>query len=252
MEYFIVGFPLKRPKSPEHWNNFFIKTGRKSRMQELELEPKNFLTFKEEIKKRKFKAIVVTMPYKKKLLNICDTFDISASTTRSTNLIINQYSNLIAYNTDVLGFELSLLKKNINMNGFDNFVIYGYGGTGEALAKYISKKFKKFIFVITSKNLKDTKYIKFFKKINKKLNNTLIINCTPIGSTLSKEKLYTSPFSKKFLDSFTNSFVYDINYKISKKNDLKKICIKKNFKYMNGLYMNKIQAKEAIKITFPE
>ena len=137
------------------------------------------------------------------------------------------------------------------MNGFDNFVIYGYGGTGEALAKYISKKFKKFIFVITSKNLKDTKYIKFFKKINKKLNNTLIINCTPIGSTLSKEKLYNSPFSKKFLDGFTNSFVYDINYKISKKNDLKKICIKKNFKYMNGLYMNKIQAKEAIKITFP-
>lgn len=53
MEYFIVGFPLKRPKSPEHWNNFFIKTGRKSRMQELELEPKNFLTFKEKIKKKK-------------------------------------------------------------------------------------------------------------------------------------------------------------------------------------------------------
>ena len=79
----------------------------------------------------------------------------------------------------------------------------------------------------------------------KNLNNALVINCTPIGSILSKKN--ESPFSSKFINQFHNSLIYDVNYKISKKkNELKKFCLNSSNQYMNGLSMNMIQAKEAI------
>ena len=244
MKYFIIGYPLINPNSPIIWNNFFFKKGLSDKMEELEIYPKKFASFKNAILKKNFKAIVVTMPFKKKIMKICNEFHLSSKLTNSCNLIIKNEKKIIGYNTDIIGFEKSLIKKKYSISTFEHCIIYGFGGVGSAIAKYISKKFKKKIYIISSKKYKDQKYIKFNNIKFENLNNALVINCTPIGSILSKKN--ESPFSSKFINQLHNSLIYDVNYKISKKNELKKFCLNSSNQYMNGLSMNKIQAKEAI------
>ena len=158
MKYFIIGYPLINPNSPIIWNNFFFKKGLSDKMEELEIYPKKFASFKKAILKKNFKAIVVTMPFKKKIMKICNEFHLSSKLTNSCNLIIKNEKKIIGYNTDIIGFEKSLIKKKYSISTFEHCIIYGFGGVGSAIAKYISKKFKKKIYIISSKKYKDQKY----------------------------------------------------------------------------------------------
>ena len=251
MDYFIVGYPMLAPRSPVIWNDYFIKNKMTQRMFSKELIPSELKSFIINKKKKKdFKAMVITMPYKKKLNLLCDDFDESAEMTGSVNLIINRSKKLIGFNTDIIGFEKSLNRKKFFIQNFDKIIIYGYGGTGEAISKYISKKYGKEIYVISSKENLNFNSISFESDIGNNLLNFLIINCTPLGSQLSNDKGINSPFSFDFLKKFKNSCIFDINYKISKKNNLERDCLSLDLEYLNGLMMNRIQAEEAIRLTF--
>ena len=66
MKYFIIGYPLINPNSPIIWNNFFFKKGLSDKMEELEIYPKKFASFKAILKKI-LKQLLLLCPLKKKL-----------------------------------------------------------------------------------------------------------------------------------------------------------------------------------------
>ena len=67
----ILGHPLKNPRSIKIWKNFFKKKKIKANMLKFEITPKKLHNFISYIKKeKKFRAMAVTMPYKKKNLKI--------------------------------------------------------------------------------------------------------------------------------------------------------------------------------------
>ncbi len=81
-------------------------------------------------------------------------------------------------------------------------------------------------------------------------NPCLIINCTPLGSNLKKKYVNQSIISWnlfKFIDK--KSYVFDIVYK-PKITRLAFFCKKFKIHYTNGLKMNTVQAKKALKIVF--
>tara|TARA_B100000035_G_C20946530_1_gene530002 strand:- start:235 stop:1014 length:780 start_codon:yes stop_codon:yes gene_type:complete len=247
----IIGYPLKKPRSPIIWNKFFKKNKIKSKMLALEINKKNF---NREIKKifsnKFFLASAITMPYKIEINKYANYLDQSSKLSKSTNLIIKKKNKFYAYNTDIYGF-LNSVKRYLKIK---DIIIFGLGGSGSAIYNYLSKKFNYKSFLIITKKIKKNKLnTKYLKKI--KLNNIdirkkyLIINCTPLGSNLKKEFENKSILNDDFLKKINkSSIVYDLVYK-PKKTKLFYQCMKNKIKYINGIEMNTFQANKAIEIT---
>ena len=249
----ILGHPLKNPRSIKIWKKYFKKNNIRSKMEKFDIVPKNLPKFFQFIKKeRNFKATAVTMPYKKEVLKYLDDVDEFAKKAGAVNLIIKKRKKLIGYNTDLFG-AFNSIKNEITK--FDRIIIIGLGGTGEAIFKYLSSRYKNKEFVLISKKYKikkKSKKIQILNKINSKIlfKPALIINCSPLGSDLKKRFIKKTPIKKEFVDNInSSSFVFDIIYS-PKKTIFSKICKKNKLKYLNGLKMNTLQAFRALELAF--
>jgi shikimate dehydrogenase len=245
----IIGYPLKKPRSVKLWKDFFSKKKINSKMLEFNF---NKLEFNKKIKKllieKEFLASAITMPYKTSIKKYVDVLNETAELSQSVNLIIKFKNKIYGFNTDVYGL-LKSLSKNIS---FKNIIIVGMGGSGNAIYNYINKKYKKNFIIISSKKKKYGKNTKLFRALkyaeilqNKKY---LIINCTPLGSNLSRKFIEKTPIENFILNKISKkSYVFDIVYK-PKKTKLFYQCKKFKIKYKNGLEMNTFQGKKALDI----
>ena len=222
-------------------------------MQKFEVSNSGFNNFLKKIRySENFLAMAVTMPYKQKIISHLDALDNFATKTKSVNLVVKKKNKLIAYNTDIFGAIESIKHK---LKIYNLIVIIGLGGTGTAIFNYLIKTYPNKKFVLISKKNKNffkKKEIVVLKKISKQILNkkALIINCTPLGSSLKKNLVNKTPLNKKNLIYINyKSFIFDIIYS-PKKTILNSLCKKNNISYMNGIYMNTIQAKKALKIVF--
>ena len=249
----IVGHPLKVPRSIIIWKRYFNKNKISSSMEGFDLKPQHFSKFVEFIKKeKKFLAMAVTMPYKKKILKYLDKLDAYAFKTQSVNLVVKKSKLLLGYNTDVFG-AIESIKKEIKL--YDNILIIGLGGTGQAIYNFLSKTFKSKSFILISsksKKLFKRKNLILIKKLNTKIigKSSLIINCTPLGSSLKKNLIKKTPIKEsQFRHINRTSFIFDVVYS-PKKTKLSKLCKKYKIRYINGILMNTVQAQRALQIVF--
>ena len=254
MKCFIIGYPLNKPRSVVLWKSFF----KKKKLYEFTMNPM-------EVKKKNAKKIInsflvdknffasaVTMPLKKELVKYVKFGNSLTKIAGSINLILKVRKNLIGYNTDIFA-ALKTIQKIKNKK---KILIIGLGGTGKPLAKVLAMKFKKSeIVCVSSKKHKDllsNKNIDIKKNILKVdlSSSNLIINCTPIGSNLTKSYEKLSPITQKELNLVDKKAnVFDIIYK-PRKTLLSKFCEKRKIKYHNGINMNTLQAKEALNIIY--
>ena len=149
---------------------------------------------------REFKATAVTMPYKISVMKYMHDLDSYAQKAKSVNLIIKKNKKLIGFNTDVYGAYESVKKIIPN---YRLIIIIGLGGTGSAIFNFLKKKGKNNEFlIITSKKLKNMRNVVFKKKFDEKIlsKKSLIINCTPLGSDLSKKYLKKLPIEKNLIN----------------------------------------------------
>lgn len=248
----IVGFPLKKPRSVSIWNKYFKEKKIEARIYSFEIKKKNFDNFitRDFIQNNKFLSMLVTMPYKKEVINYANVLHQSVKNSNSSNLLIKKKNKVYAYNTDVLGAFDTIKYK---LKNYKNIVVIGLGGTGQAIFSYLHNKYKNKNFTLISNTFSfKSKNVKIIKDINQDtlLNKSLIINCSPLGSNLNKKFVNQSPI-KKYLFTKLNkkSLVFDIVYK-PKKTKLYYFCKENHIEYINGINMNSIQAKEALRFTF--
>ncbi len=217
-------------------------------MSELEIKPKNFnFKIKQLLKDKFFLASAITMPYKQKIVSKIKFGNKISKYSNSINLIIKNKKNLIGYNTDVVG-AISSVKKIKKKN----VMIFGLGGTGKAILKVFSNLYKNsnFICISSKKQNEFAKKIIIKKQIYKEdlQNIDLFINCSPLGSNLSRKYISLSPLDEDLIKSTKSRItIFDIVYKpgVTK---LHKLSKKYKRNYLNGLNMNTIQAKEALKL----
>ncbi len=249
----IIGYPLNKPRSVGIWRKYFKENNIKGQFNPYEIDNKNFQNFmkKKFLQDQNFLSIVVTMPYKKKVLKFANVLHLSAKTTRSANLLVKKKKIIYAYNTDVIGAFFTI-KPFISK--FNNITIIGLGGSGQAIFFYLFNKYKKKNFILISKSfLFKSNNVRIFKKLKiEQLHNTksLIINCTPLGSNLNHSYRNKTPISENLIKLLKkDNIIFDIVYKPNK-TKLFNICRNHKIQYVNGLLMNTIQAKEALKLTF--
>jgi shikimate dehydrogenase len=187
------------------------------------------------------KGINVTIPYKQEVIPFLDKLDKTAEEIGAVNTIkITKRGNLKGYNSDVVGFEnsiLPLLKKH-----HKKALILGTGGASKAIAYAFKKNNIDYKFV--SRNPEGKKQISYHSLTQKIIEKyTIIVNATPLGTSPDIEKYPNIPY--QFITK--NHILYDLIYNPEVTVFLSKG--KENGALIkNGLEMLELQAEESWRI----
>lgn len=236
---YIIGYPLKKPRSIFLWKRFFKKHKINSSMNSLEVKKNNVNIFVKKIKKNKnFLASAVTMPIKNEIYKYITPGDTVARNTKAINFILKKNNKIYGYNTDILALLSLIEKKHLK-----NVLILGLGGVGNALFNYLKKNKNLKIFALSSKK----KGKNIFSNINQiDLSKiTLLINCTPVGSSLKNLKNKSPIEFEDLMKINKKTLVFDIIYN-PKNTKLLNYSKKLHLKTSNGIKMNTMQADIAL------
>lgn len=124
------------------------------------------------------KGLNVTIPYKQDVIPYLDELDPTAEQIGAVNTIQFTESGLKGFNTDAYGFQKSLepyLKPH-----HKNALVLGTGGASKAICFVLDQMEITNTYVSRSKKEGQYTYEELDKDIMEK--NTLIINCTPLGT----------------------------------------------------------------------
>lgn len=191
--------------------------------------------------KKSLKGCNVTIPYKESIFNYLDEIDRTASEIGAVNTIkFSSDGKLVGYNTDVVGFEKSLIP--LLKTHHTKALILGTGGASKAVA-YVLKKLDIDYFKV-SRNPIDNLALAYADISNQLLNEySLIINCSPLGTYPNINEKPMIPY--QFLTS--KHLLYDLIY-----NPVETAFLiegkKRGTQVKNGFEMLELQAEESWRI----
>jgi shikimate dehydrogenase len=187
------------------------------------------------------RGINVTIPYKEEVIPFLDKLDTTAAKIGAVNTIkFTKRGNLKGYNSDVVGFENSILP--LLKSHHKKALILGTGGASKAIAFALKKNKIKYKFV--SRNPEWKKEISYDSLTQEIIeNHTIIINATPIGTSPNIDKYPNIPY--QFITK--NHILYDLIYNPEETAFLSK-GKEKGAAIKNGLEMLQLQAEESWRI----
>ena len=238
----LIGYPLSHSFSKSYFKNKFINE--KIADCEYRLFPisaiSEITTLVEE--NPDLVGFNVTIPYKCNIIPYLNFVDPTAATVGAVNTVKVIRNNLgfelHGYNTDIIGFELSL---KTFLSEPKKALILGTGGAAKAVAFVMGKLHFDYQFI----SRLETDYTIDYSQIDKSLveNCSLIINTTPLG--MYPNILDSPAFPYSFLGP--KHVLYDLIYNPEITEFLKQ-GKNQGTKIKNGLEMLHIQAEEAWKI----
>lgn len=234
----LIGFPLSHSFSPAFFAGKFAKEGiadcsyHAYPIQSIE-ELHSLLAENAELE-----GLNVTIPYKKDVIKYLDSSSEAVKKTRACNCITIRNSKLAGYNTDVIGFEKSLIPNLTPAHA--KALVLGTGGAAAAVEFVLNKLSIEFLFV--TRHSKTGKNVISYSDITSEMVNNylLIINTTPLGMYPAVDSFPDIPY--EFLTS--NHYLYDLVYNPRETLFLKKGA-EKGAKTKNGSDMLIIQAEES-------
>jgi shikimate dehydrogenase len=186
-------------------------------------------------------GINVTVPYKVDIIDFLSTLDESALKVGAVNVVkIDGEKNKTGYNTDYLGFKLSLqnwLPKNFTGNA----IVLGTGGASKAVIAVLKDLNIDYKVVSRMPEAGQLSYSEIENKMSGE--PMLIINTTPLGMSPNIDSFPELPYH--LLN--TNYYLYDLVYNPELTQFLLK-GKKAGTQIKNGLDMLYLQAEESWKI----
>jgi len=125
------------------------------------------------------KGLAVTIPYKESVIPFLDIIDKDAALIGAVNCISISSGKLTGYNTDHIGFEMSL--KPLLKIHHTKALVLGSGGASKAV-QYVLQKLE-IEYLVVTRNRQPSNGMINYESLNEKIiqEYTLIINCTPVG-----------------------------------------------------------------------
>ena len=130
------------------------------------------------MKKREFKAINVTIPYKQAVIPYLEEMDQAARKIGAVNTIVNRNGKLYGYNTDYYGFLYMVETHGISLKG-KKVLVLGNGGASQAIQAVVHD-LGACEMIITDLILKDN-VISIEEAYKNHTDVNIIINTTPMG-----------------------------------------------------------------------
>ena len=130
------------------------------------------------MKKKEFKAINVTIPYKKDVIPYLDELDSHAAQISAVNTIVNKDGRLIGHNTDYDGFLYMVSRNQIDMKG-KKVLVLGTGGASAAVGAVV-KALNASSLLFVSRSGKDGA-LTYEECRRAHTDAAVIVNTTPVG-----------------------------------------------------------------------
>jgi shikimate dehydrogenase len=183
----------------------------------------------------------VTIPYKEQVLQFVDELSDEVKKIGATNSIKISGNKLIAYNTDIVGFEQSFSR--LLQPHHTKALVLGSGGASKAV-QYVLDKMGIDFLVVTRKAASKGLTLQY-DDIDQGImaEYSIIINCTPVG--MSPNENDAPPIPYQLLSA--GHYLYDLVYKPAKTFFLEK-GQERGAITQNGYDMLLIQAEASWKI----
>ncbi|MBP7477646.1 MAG: shikimate dehydrogenase [Chitinophagales bacterium] len=192
------------------------------------------------IQKEHLLGLNVTIPYKEKVIEHIDEIDIHAEQIGAVNCIRIRDGLKKGYNTDYIGFKMAIQNhlKGIHRSA----LVLGNGGAAKAVKYVLQEMGIDYLVVERNKgNVKTTSYESLRKQDFEK--NTLIINCTPLGTFPNISECPNIPY--QFITN--RHLCVDLVYNPRQTTFLSN-CLSFGAEVINGEKMLEIQAEESWKL----
>ena len=230
----VIGNPISHSLSPQLHNYIYNKFGIYAEYSKLLI--KDSYDLSEFIIDNKFDGFNITLPYKEIVLTHSKNINMRGKTIGSGNVAIYKDNQLFINNTDWFGFLLALKNNKINLYNKE-VIIIGMGGVGKAIYYALNTIKVKKIKIFSRKKIKNSAFIKNSNTSKFNINklpdyideNSIIINCTPIGMNDNNTPFDTSLITSK-------QIIIDTIYKLGY-SELIKSAIERGAKIMDGLDM---------------
>lgn len=184
------------------------------------------------LKNDRLSGLNVTIPYKEKILPYLDELSDEAEKTGAVNCILIKDKIRKGFNTDVFGFEKTLLlhKKDFH----DSALVLGNGGAAKAVQYVLEKHHIPYQTVTRNGDLNfDNLTADTVSK------NRLIIQCTPVGTFPNVDDCLNFPFNGISENHLVIDLIYNPNY-----THFIKKASERGAKTANGFYMLEQQAEK--------
>ena len=206
-KYLVIGNPIEHSLSPKlhnYWLSRYKIDGNYEKKLLTEDKVGEFVK-----SDQKISGINVTVPFKKTVINYCTELTNLALTLQSVNTITLSNGKIIGDNTDVYGFEQSLI--DLNFNGLNKTAyILGAGGVVSSVVIALNNLGVKNIVISNRTKNKAEALAKEYNLVlsdwGKVIDFDIIINCTSIG--LKKDDCLGLDLS-----NVKGKIFYDIIYK---------------------------------------
>ena len=229
----LIGFPLSHSFSPKYFAEKFDKEGIRDCQYDLLEIPT--IEDVEELLDGSIEGINVTIPYKEQVMPYLTAIDPEAEAIGAVNTIKIADGEITGYNSDIYGFEHSLLGL-LNDDRPTGALILGTGGASKAV-KYVLDKLS-IAYKVVSRSTGDLIY----DELNDEIMNTcqLIINTTPLGTYPNIHQKPTLPY-----DSLSaRHFLFDLTYN-PRVTAFMQEGIDRGAKTLNGYRMLELQAEKS-------
>lgn len=235
----LIGYPLTHSFSKKYFDAKFASENIVDANFELYSIP-SINEFKNIAATKNLKGLAVTIPYKKQIIPYLNEVDDVVKILGACNCITFNNGVLKGFNTDVLGFEKSLLQ-HLKPN-HKKALILGTGGAAAAV-EYVLQKLNIAVEFV-SREAKNKNQLTY-NALNKTIitDRKLIINTTPLGTYPNIESFPEIPY--EFLNE--EHLLFDLVYNPSTTAFMQK-GINQKAAVVNGYDMLVFQAEENWKI----
>ena len=156
--HLIIGNPITHSLSPKIHNYWFKEHNIEGKYEKISPNENEIQTIVKKIKNNEIYGMNITVPYKQTIIPFLETQSEIAKKTNSVNTVFNKDGKIHGDNTDVYGFERSIINNKINLKG-KSALIFGAGGVVPSIIIALLKLNIQKIFVSnrTTKNVKSLK-----------------------------------------------------------------------------------------------
>lgn len=234
-QYGLIGFPLSHSFSPGYFKRKFKKEGIQNAAYDL--YPLSAIEQFDDLPDALL-GLNVTIPYKEAVMPYLDRISEEAAEIGAVNTIDFRDGRKIGYNTDVFGFERSLLSliEDRRLNGA---LVLGTGGAAKAVI-FVLRKLS-IPITLVSRSSGDLTY----SEINEKTvaSHHLIVNTTPLGMHPHVDRCPDLPYG----EINDHHILYDLIYNPEKTLFLRR-GEERRARIKNGLEMLQLQAERSWEI----
>ena len=167
---------------------------------------KNIEAIKEVLTQQNICGLNVTIPYKREVIPFLDFLSTAASEMNAVNTLkFEKNGSISGHNTDVYGFEKSLLETVSELP--KKALILGTGGASSAIAFVMKKLNIEFTFVSRQKSENSIEYSTVDESVLRQ--HLLIINASPVGTFPKIEEAPNLPYHGLTKDHILFDLIYN-------------------------------------------